>query len=90
MFGTPGDPGVRKAHSGMQAVKMERRRGSALVASHDLLKGDDTMPDQGSAERDLRTRATSGNEGDASTLLPMLVAGLVLIVVGAVVVMSFV
>jgi hypothetical protein len=75
----------------MQAVKMERRRGSALVARHDpLLKGDDTMPDQGSAERDLRTRATSGNEGDASTLLPMLVAGLVLIVVGAVVVMTFV
>jgi len=74
----------------MRAFEMDRRRGGAPIAPHDLLKGDDTMPDHGNAKKDIAVRAKLGNEGDASTLLPMLVAGLVLIVVGAVVVMTFV
>jgi len=48
------------------------------------------MPDHGNAEKNIVARAKSGNEREATTLLPMLVAGLVLIVVGAVVVMTFV
>jgi hypothetical protein len=69
---------------------LDRRRGSGLIARHDLLKGDDTMPDHRTAERNIAAREKSGNEREASTLLPMLVAGLVLIVVGAIVVMTFV
>ncbi len=53
-------------------------------------KRDNSMPDHGNAEKDIVARAKSGNETEATTLLPMLVAGLVLIVVGAVVVMTFV
>lgn len=54
------------------------------------LNGDNSMPDQGNSEEDIVARAKSGNEREATTLLPMLVAGLVLKVVGAVVVMTFV
>lgn len=54
------------------------------------LKRDNSMPDQWNSEKDIVARAKSGNEREATTLLPMLVAGLVLIVVGAVVVMTLV
>ena len=48
------------------------------------------MPEYANAVKDIAAQAKSENDGDANTLLPMLVAGLVLIVVGAVIVMTFV
>lgn len=47
----------------------------------------------GHKKDDERTRASekaAADDGSGSTLLPMLVAGLVLIVLGAIIVMSFV
>ena len=71
---------------------MDHGRGFGSIARNDLLKGDDTMPDHRNAERDIAARASanSGNERGMSTLLPMLAAGLILIVVGMIVVMTFV
>lgn len=54
------------------------------------LKGDDTMPDHRNTVKDIAARKKPENEREASTLLPMLVAGLVLIIVGSIVVMTFV
>jgi hypothetical protein len=65
-------------------------RDSGPIARHDLLKGDDNMPIPRNAKRDIAALDKSGDEGEASTLLPMLVGGLILIVVGLIVVMTFV
>jgi hypothetical protein len=46
------------------------------------------MPDD--KEHNRRTNAEAGAEREESTLLPMLIAGLVLIVAGAIIVMMFV
>lgn len=48
------------------------------------------MPDYRNVETGTAAQEKAENERGASTLLPMLVAGLVLIVVGAIVVMTFV
>lgn len=48
------------------------------------------MPDRRNAEKETAARDKAGNKRGASTLLPMLVVGLVLIVIGGIVVMWFV
>jgi hypothetical protein len=48
------------------------------------------MPDHRSAEKEIAAREKAGNERGARTLLPMLVAGLVLVIIGGIVVMTFV
>jgi hypothetical protein len=49
------------------------------------------MPMESKAKRIVSTGdSVSGRDSDGSTLVPMLIAGLILVVVGAVVVMAFV
>lgn len=48
------------------------------------------MPNHRTSERHIPAVEKSGVEPETSTLLPMLVAGLVLIVLGAIIVMMFV
>lgn len=48
------------------------------------------MPNHGKSEKYIAALEKSGDEPETSTLLPMLVAGLVLIVLGAITVMMFV